>query len=288
MISTRAITLCLTIASFLCIGGCDGSTEMDKKMSDAAVLLKLHENGEEFSKRYPGLIQVNKQPAGLTFYDAEWNSSEKGKVTIDTGSGALRADDVLYLTAVQDDLNKAEGISTASLSSGITGPKGITHDAAREYIFAALSRLRNDGWKPFIPFDDPRIRGRNMLNYQLANSSVITLDPDYKPTPEEWIRLPDRSGWELRTESAFIRITFHRSPNPKDPSGPGLYLVNFDLKSTVNHFKGFVDPSHRDEWRKLLPGELKDLASRRNSAEAKLREQGIEIDTEYKDPSIPQ
>jgi hypothetical protein len=127
-----------------------------------------------------------------------------------------------------------------------------------------------------------------MLNYKMATNSVTSLDADYKPTLEEWVKLPDLSAWELYGDNAILRISFKRSPNPDDPTGPGVYLVLYDLGSSVNYFKGFVDPARREKWKELLPAELEDLATRRQAVEAELRKKGIPIATDYIDIPIPE
>ncbi|MBB3225402.1 hypothetical protein [Pseudoduganella umbonata] len=278
--------LFIVVAAFS--SGCTDSNNNELAiMPNTVITLTLHETGDSFHKRHPDLVRVTRQPLGLSFYKAQWSSRSRGTVKIAAGNRLLQVEDVLSLIGTQDDDIRTEGISTVHLTSGITGPHGITHEAARDYFFAVLSRLRNEGWKSSIPFDDPRLRGKDMLNYQMAVGSSTPLDADYKPTLQEWIKLEDRSAWELYSDSAFLRISFKRAPNPDNPSGPGVYLVHYDLDSSVNHFKGFVDPLRREEWKALLPAELKDLAARRSKAEAALREKGIPIDTDYVDPPIP-
>lgn len=267
--------------------GCTDPMDSRDAMSNITITLNLHESGSSFHQRYRDRVRVNRQPLGVSFFSVDWGNRSRGTVAIIAGNRTLHADDVLTLMGTQDEDIKAEGLSRVNITSGITGPTGITHEAARDYIFAVLSRLRNAGWKTSIPFDDPRIRGRDMLNYQMATSSATPLDPDYKPTLEEWIKLEDLSAWELYSDNAFLRISFKRSPNPKNPTGPGVYLVNYELDSSVNHFKGFVDPLQREDWKALLPTELKELAARRRTAETALKEKGIHIDTEYVEPPIP-
>jgi hypothetical protein len=284
----RNYFLVSSIIAQVFLGACTKSnSDTDKIMTESTITLTLHELGENFQTRYPDRVRANRQPLGVSFFSVDWGNRSRGSVEIIAGNRVLRADDVLTLMGSQDEDIKAEGLSTVNVTSGITGPTGITHEAAHDYVFAVLSRLRNAGWKTSIPFDDPRLRGREMLNYQMATSSATPLDPDYKPTLEEWIKLEDLSAWELYSDDAFLRISFKRSPNPKNPTGPGVYLVNYELDSSVNHFKGFVDPLRREEWKVLLPAELKELAVRRRTAEADLRKKGIPIDTDYIDPPIP-
>jgi hypothetical protein len=284
----KSFFLLIAIAIIALASGCTESNEdKDVVMVDTAITLNLHESGEIFRNRYTDRVRVSLQPAGISFYKIKWENRSRGSVKINIGNRILRVDDVLSLIGTQNEDIKTEGISKIHLTSGITGPNGITHEAARNYFFDVLSRLRSEGWESSIPFGDPRLRGRNMLNYKLATGRVTPLDADYKPTLEEWVKLEDLSAWELYSDDAFLRISFKRSPDPDNPTGPGVYLVNYDLNSSINHFKGFVDPMRRNEWKTLLPAELKDLVARRSAAEAALREEGIPIDIDYVDPPIP-
>lgn len=285
--NSSVYSLLLSTMAFTFLAACNETSENKNLGMTDTINLALHESAESFHKRYPDHIRITRQPAGLSFMKVEWPAPSRGSARIEVGNGFLYAEDLAILTAVQNEHIKVEGISTVHLIAGISGPQGITHEAARDYIFTLLTRLSKEGWKSSIPFDDPRLHGKEMLSYQLAHGSVVTLDPVYKPTLQQWIQLPDRSYWEFYNDKAFLRISFYRKPNPEDPVGPGVYLVMYDLDSSVNHFKGFVNPHHREQWKALLPAELKDLGVRRSNAEADLRKQGIPIDTEYQDPPIP-
>jgi hypothetical protein len=288
----KTLSLFLTFAAAMLAafaGGCmDPDDTVKNTMSDTPIILSLNEPGASFHNRYPDLVRVTSQPAGLSFYEVRWDHRRKGMVKIIVGNRSLHASDLMFVLGTQEDRLTSEGISTVTIASAISGSDGITHEAARDFVFSALSRLRNDGWKTSIPFSSPRLRGKHMLEYKLLTGSVTPLDPDYKPALEEWIKLDNLSAWELYTDGAFLRVSFQRSPNPKDPTGPGVYLVNYELNSSINHFKGFVDPRRRDEWKTLLPAELKEITARRLTTEAALRTKGIPIDTDYVDPPIPE
>jgi hypothetical protein len=280
--------VCLLLFIFAVNASLSGCTDSNRnEMTHTDISMQLNESGEIFHKRYPRLVQVTHQPAGAFFYIAQWQRTEKGSVTIEAGDRALKFEDVLSLLAIQDEKNSAGGVFTIDLTSGITGPHGITHEAAREYIFSVLSQFRNQGWRYVIPLSEPRLRGAHILNYKLATGGVVLLDPDHKPTLDEWVKLPHRSGWKMYCNGAFLTIKFNRTPDPKDPTGPGVYLISYNVTSDVNYFKGHIEPLKRDEWRTLLPAELEDLATRRRTSEATLREKGIPIDTDYVDPPIP-
>jgi hypothetical protein len=285
----KASLLLFIIAVCASLSGCTDSRI--NEMTHKDISLGLHESGEVFHKRYPGLVQITHQPAGAFFYKAQWQRAEKGSVTIKAGDSIVKFVDVLSLLAIQDEKNAADGVFTIDLTSGITGSDGITHGAARDYIFSVLSQFRSQGWRYAIPFSEPRLRGAHMLNYKLATGGVVLLDADHKPTLDEWIKLPDRSGWRLYSRlysnGAFLTIKFNRAPDPKNPTGPGVYLISYNVTSDVNYFKGLIEPLKREDWKTLLPAELKDLATRRRTSEAVLSEKGIPIDTDYVDPPVP-
>lgn len=279
--------LILTIGSQLL--GCDYSNSMQTPMKQGnKVEFNLRESGDTFKSRYSELVKALRQPVGVTFYNVQWPSGKKGAVKINAGSTTLEVDNVLHLSAAQDEAFQNEGIATINVISGISGPNGISHLGARDYLFSALAKLRKAGWAPTIPFGAPRLRGREMLMYKAESGKFTTLDADYVPTLDEWLQLEDLTIWELHGDRAFLKVSFKRQSKSGDPAGLDIYLITYELTSDVNYFRGFVDPLHRGEWKTLLQAELDELAVKRKNIERQLSIRGVHIDTGYKDPVAPE
>lgn len=285
-LSTRALfSFVLVIGLTL---GCDykGKQRM-QSTSPTPVEISIHLRGELFQKRYPALVSVTRQPAGLSFYKANWKVQQKGAVKLVHGSHSLEIADVLNLVGTEDDEQKARGILKYSIVSGMSGPDGIDHTVARDYFFSVIDTFTRAGWRSTIPFAAPRLTGKDMMTYLLESGEYTTLRDNYRPTLDEWMKLEDLSEWQFYADGVFITLSFIRDQKRMDPRKPGSYIVNIEITSNIEHYKGFVDPSHREQWRELLPAAMKEDATRRQSAEEQLIKKGFPIDTEYRDPPVP-
>ena len=59
-----------------------------------------------------------------------------------------------------------------------------------------------------------------------------------------------------------------------------------DVRSEPEFYKDFLASDDREDWKKLLPAELKRMAQERAQTEARLKKMGIAIDEDYQDPPI--
>ena len=253
------------------------------------VTIKIGEQGTAFAKRYPALVKIQHQPAGVDFYDIDWDVRPRGIVTIEHGQHSFKIDDVMGIMAGQDLGDEAnEGLTEFSISSGgsIPAPGLVSHDEARLKMYAILQRILQAGWQINITPSMPRLRGKDALNYQLVDD-YTSLDASYLPTFEEWMRIDSLTDWRFYADHVFLTVNFTRESTLTDPTKPGAYLIRFNLKSENEFYRGYVGGEHRKEWKTRLPAELAKLAPLRAAAEAKLRAQGVKIDETYQDPPLP-
>ena len=180
-----------------------------------------------------------------------------------------------------------EGAYQYSINAGITDPDLISHDEARLKTYALLKKIEQAGWKILISENDPRITGKDRLNYVLTVTNSIGLDTKYIPTLEEWMRIENLTSWSFYADRQYLTVYFQRERTLLDPVKPGSYLLTYKLKSETENYRGYVGPSNRPRWKELLPGELLDLKQRRAKAEAELKAKGIAIDETYQDPPLP-
>lgn len=251
------------------------------------VSIKVGEQGAAFAKRYLDLVKVQHQPAGLDFYQINWDQSTLGTITIEHGKHSFTVDNVLSVLSDQDRGEFAsEGLAEFDISSGITAPDLIPHDEARQKMHVILQRILQAGWKIDISRSMPRLRSKEALNYAFIDD-ITSLDADYMPTFEEWMRIESRTAWRFYAEHVYLSVHFTREHTLTDPTKPGSYLVSFNLKSENEFYRGYVGGENRKNWKTLLPAELAKLAPVRAEVEAKLRAQGIKIDETYQDPPLP-
>lgn len=273
--------------------GCDSSqtstpaSESRSSIMPTEVSIKLGEIGPDFSERYPDLVQVQHQPAGLDFYKIDWERP-RGTVRIDHGRYSLTIDDVLGVSSSQDLKEfKSEGLNEFDVYSGVTEPDLISHDEARLKFFDLLQSIKQKGWKPVVYRDDPRLSGKARFDYMTAVSKYTGLDPNYLPSFDEWMRLESETTWPFYADHVYLDVTFTREPTLIDPNKPGSYLLGFKIMTETEYFRGFAASEDRARWKEVVPAELKRQAAEREKKEAALKATGIKIDESYQDPPVP-
>jgi hypothetical protein len=247
----------------------------------------IGESGKSFASRVADSIDLNREPAGLDFYTIRWPSADLGSVTVKQGQTRLQFDNVLRITAVENDDYPGEGLSTIDISMTITSDDTIAHDEARVKFMHILQKILGSGWKSTIPRSKPRLRGKDMNNYMLETGKSTTLDPSYIPTLDEWMRYKDLTEWAFYQEQAFLSIQISRHHKMLDVQKPGVYLITVHLESEAKYFRAYVDQSDRQHWREMLKEEIVKLTGWRTKLEKEYSKRGIAIDQTYIDPPIP-
>jgi hypothetical protein len=156
--------------------------------NETAIELHVGEKGESFTGRNPTMATVDRQPAGLNFYELQWSTQAMGTVIVKQGFLRLAIENVISVTGTEDMDFQDEGISEIKINSAITKSETISHDEARLKTFSYLQKINQIGWKTTIPPSMARIRGKDMSNYLLQTEKYTTLDPVYVPSLSEWMR----------------------------------------------------------------------------------------------------
>ena len=252
-----------------------------------AVEIQVGEMGSSFASRNADRLKIDRQPAGLNFYEIRFPGQTKGSATVNSGTRKFVIENILSITGTEDLDFKDEGLSEFSINCAISATELISHDNARMRFFSMLQDLTRAGWKTTIPRGAPRLLGKEMTNYLLRSRQEVTLDSSYIPSLDEWMRLPSLTGWEFYANHAYLTVTFTREHTLTDPEKLGAYLVSFELKNEAEEFRGHVGGSGRNRWKEILPKELTKLAQERVKKETELRQHGTKIDETYVDPPIP-
>lgn len=256
--------------------------------NEKTIELRVGETGESFVRRNPTIATIDRQPAGLNFYELQWSTHAMGKVIVKQRSLSLPIANVISVTGTENMDFQAEGISEIRINSALTNSETIAHDNARLMTFAFLQKIRENGWKFTIPRSMARIRGKDMNNYLLQTGKHTTLDPDYVPSLGEWMQYPDLTSWVFYADQVFLTVQVTREHTLTDPLKPGVYLLSTNLESEEQHFRGYVDGLDRPRWRQLLMDEVTQLAQSRATMESEFRSKGIAIDDTYVDPPLPE
>lgn len=255
--------------------------------SETAIELIVGEKGDAFVRRNPTIVNIDRQPAGLNFYEMSWSTKAMGKVIVNKGPLGLWIDNVLSVTSTEDMDYPTEGILEIKINSTITNSDTIDHDEARLKTFAYLQKISQLGWKSTVPPGMARIRGKDMNNYLLKTGRQTTLDSSYVPTLSEWMQYGSLTTWAFYADHVFLTVQVTREHTLTDPLKPGAYLLSTSFQNESEHFRRFVDGLERDRWRELLPGRVETLQRIRKKKEDAFRLEGVAIDENYIDPPFP-
>lgn len=273
----------MLVIFFLLLTSCDqiaGEAPMN------TIAVKIGESGENFLRRnkLTGRANVDKQPAGLNFYEYGWPTKMPGKILVEHGSHGFEIPFVLGVTGTEDTESLENGITDFQIRAGITAADTVLHEEARQEFIKLLKKLDSLGWKPFIFYQQPRLSGEYAFRFSQGDG-VYGLPLDYYPSLEEWM-LIDVGRWYLYADGVFLKINFRRDRKLMTPTMPGAYLVTFDFQTVVEHAKSEFEGDDRNHWKELWVNKIKSLKKERYEKETELTRRGFTIYTEYEEPKI--
>jgi len=228
-------------------------------------------------------IRVDRQPAGINFYEYDWPLDDRGTISFVHGEYGFEVNDVIGLMCPESAGGK-EGFSDISISFGVAGGGEVPHKVVKEDFYSFIEKLVDLGWKPWNQHDLPRLKGEEAFSYLLEGGTYIA-PLDYRPSLEEWMALKSPS-WELYADGVHLGIRFRRDRKRMDPESSGAYLFTASLETADQRLKSYIAPEDRDDWRDLIDDRLENLTKRRAEKEAQLQDRGFTIDISYEDPAI--
>jgi len=256
-------------------------------MNNQPVTITLGQSGDSFVvANGRDRVTVKREPAGLNFYDIKWPRNQLGTIQVSHGFHSFKVEGILGCTGAEDKELREEGISIFDFSVAIATPEAIPHLKARDRIFWLLQMLQAVGWRRQIMPIDPRLNGREALEFSIKEFGVYSLDPNYIPSLKEWMQLGSHAMWNLYADGIYMKLEFNRDAERMNPVEPGAYLLSFEIKSEAEYLKMAFAPEDRNRWLELWPARKKELERERAEAEAKARAQGLAIDTTYTDPPV--
>jgi hypothetical protein len=260
------------------------SLKMKKKLE-----VRFGERGGDFAIRNPGLVKINKQPAGLNFYSIDCKQDDPGEVIIENGTNSLHIANVLGMLASEDadTMDIADSFQKVWIGAAVSHQELISHDQARLALYAWLQDATIAGWRPNLYDSDPRLSGKSRFDYATNQDNIIGLDNKYMPSLEEWMRLKDSTHWLLSANHVFLDLSFQRDDTRMDITKPGAYFLSFNFTTALEYFRSYAGADHRKDWKKFMPAARAEAFETRKKIEAELRAKGIPIDESYQDPIPP-
>ncbi|WP_444997039.1 hypothetical protein [Aliikangiella sp. IMCC44359] len=245
-------------------------------------------NPSEYNQRNPLYIKksIDKQPAGLNFYEQNWNIQQQGTVHVEHGQHSFTIPFVLGSTGTENADSPKRGIYKFSIRSGITAEEFINHDEARLRFTETLQNFVRLGWQPYIEYySDPRLSGQQSIAYAIEDEFYAP-DPLYIPTLDEWMQLGSSHGWVFHTDGVFMEMSFRRKRQFMDKNGQGVYLLNYKLLTREAHARNHFSGDEREQWQDLWIEKVKEYKMLRYQKEVELIKQGYHINTQYVEPQI--
>lgn len=292
MFQVRRTVSCLlaTLAALLVMGCQPSSTSKSssKIVMPQSIEIEIGESPQALIGRYGKAVDVdnkNEQAYGVTFYAVDWPDSSQGTVVIKNQKSEVRLDTALGVSGSFDKAHAEEGIYDYSISLGIPPRNNVTHDQARLQFYEMLKRIRQAGWKRWIYPENPRLAGAEAFRYRLVkDQGVDSLDPEYVPGLEDWMKLPDMTSWRFYLNGVYMDVQMSRDSTRMKVDEPGAYFVKIKLEGYANFWRNAFNEQDRPHWRDLFPGLQRQMHAERANAEQKLKAQGYTIDTSYRNP----
>jgi hypothetical protein len=292
MVRTRRTVSCLlaTLAALLVMGCQPSSTSKSssKIVMPQSIEIEIGESPQALIGRYGKAVDVdnkNEQAYGVTFYAVDWPDSSQGTVVIKNQKSEVRLDTALGASGSFDKAHAEEGIYDYSISLGIPPRNNVTHDQARLQFYEMLKRIQQAGWKRWIYPENPRLAGAEAFRYRLVkDQGVDSLDPEYVPGLEDWMKLPDMTSWRFYLNGVYMDVQMSRDSTRMKVDEPGAYFVKIKLEGYANFWRNALNEQDRPHWRDLFPGLQRQMHAERANAEQKLKAQGYTIDTSYRNP----
>ncbi|RYY74917.1 MAG: hypothetical protein EOO52_11395 [Gammaproteobacteria bacterium] len=255
-------------------------------MNPMTIKIKVGELGAQFLQRnnLPAKGHIDKQPAGLNFYEHDWSTKVPGVVKVEHGTHSFEIPFALGVVGTEDADKISDGIADFSIRAGISPADTIMHDEARKEFVTVLQNLIRSGWKPFIAYEDPRLSGEQAYRYY-EEDNYYAVPINYSPTLEQWMRI-STARWYLYADGVFLEINFQRDSSKMNPNQPGAYLFSFNLQSKEEKAKAQFEGDDRDHWQDLWVDKIKSLKKQRYEKEQQLVKRGYTIFTDYEEPKI--
>ena len=269
------------------LNGC-GKKAANESLVNTPFYIKAGMSPAEYNQRNQEYINknINKQPAGLNFYDQDWSSKTPGTVQVDHGDYSFSVPYVLGTMGTEHTKNLDQGIYQFSIRSGLTPDETIDHEQARIEMMVLLQEIVAKGWQPFIGQNKPRLSGKESFSYRVEDNDLYTPDPLYIPTFDEWMGLDTDSDWAFHIDNVFLTVNIRRRLSHKGNDALGVYLLTFTLITHEEKARNSFDGKDREQWQSLWAEAAKTSKVSRYKKEVELIKRGYHINTDYIDPII--
>jgi hypothetical protein len=262
----------LSCLLFILLTACQPSRSDSKPMSNAInpieITIQVGESADTFAQRNAGLLHLNVQPAGLTFYQIDRDPHQLATVQLAQKASLT----IPYVLSVMGTLNTdylSAGLEKFSLFAALTDQDTLSNEAVRVYINSLLQQFRAKGWQPLFYYDAPRLRGEEQFDYALADSEYsFQLDGEMDLSPHNWQRINWIASptWMFYADNVFAK-SIRPLPHLGGPQAARYRFADHRLQSMESYLREDIPEKDRANWRAFWPAKAKWYRDRRDSAE---------------------
>lgn len=279
--------LLATIAAAMAVGQLIIAKEKEimpeKNNYPAKIEISIGQTGDSLEAKYGVIVEGNKKNIGLNFYDIDPDANGKTTVfVVKTGKMSTTISNSMSITATEDRDRKV-GINRLLITAKVNNGGMQPHPVAHQYVLNLIQSLRKTGWQYRIYATDPRLKGQAALNHFKQKN----IDPDFPLSFQQWMALQAPLIWKFYADHTYLTLRVDRDVNHLDHAKPGAYFISLTFTPREETERLEVDEKDRDHWRDTWVERYRKFRAERNIEEAKLRAQGVPINTDYQDPPLP-
>ncbi|MDF0605828.1 hypothetical protein HZU77_009200 [Neisseriaceae bacterium TC5R-5] len=254
------------------------------------VYICINEPDQAFLQRYQQDLRVDEHNYEHTLYELTWPShGPYGQLQFRHTHHTFSIDGVMSLIGTSDQHYPEEGIDTWRIGAALRpNEQGeTTHADALQHLYGLLATLTAAGWQHRINPTQARITGRDAMRYFIDHAGQhLPLTPDYQPSHEEWLQLPQPLKWSLYAHGVYLDISLNRE---LDQTGklrePGVYHLGLSIQSAISHWRALFDDQDSADWLASYLAEKTEYAHKRQRSEARIAaENTYQIDQGYRNP----
>ena len=275
------------IVMFAALHGC-GNSEM--KNDRPTIKINFHEPIQSLLPQSTAPLSKDCN-SDICFFEFDTSSASPNTavLTFESSNQPMVFDDVISAALVS---YKSDTLLNSYVTLNGAAPNS-EHELAMNYFSELQDKLSKAGWQRYIYPNEARIPATEISKFkdvdEVLGIPVATgpwRDPTLGLNKNGWLSMPMFSNWLLYRDNEYLKVTVQRENGAQAPREKGSYLFTLTFRREADFYKGFVDDEDRENWKALVPAELKRMAQERAQTEARLKKMGIAIDEDYQDPSI--
>ena len=285
----KLIILILVSCTFLgCQAENKNNASKDKVVKiDKFYSLQLGVEGENKFIEY-AKDSLDKQPAGISFRNLNFNPPNLGNVSLDVAGQSLMIDHVFNVMGSSIDYDpNLKGIQTIDVNAGLNKEEFVTEEQAYQAYVKLFEQLNQNGWKNHFDVLSPRIAKEDNIKSIYDDSNVI--DPAHIFTYEEWRKIFNEKislYYNLYLNGVYMGITLNKRSGKEDKV---QYMLRLNVSTIKYRVRNSISKSYKMselEFKKAYDNDLLRTLKIRLVEEKERKTNGYHIDENYKDPDV--